>query len=109
MEQTNSKRYVSLFEQSYEYSENHDTYKKLDAVVVCGDFTDEGLEGEYKIFNKITNENVRPETKMLVCMGNHEFIESRNDDSVDPFENYYKYVSENTETTNSPTADKEKG
>lgn len=98
MEQTNSKRYVSLFEQSYEYSQNHNTYKKLDAVVVCGDFTDEGLEGEYKIFNKITSENVRLETKMLVCMGNHEFIESRNDDSVDPFENYYKYVSENTET-----------
>lgn len=98
MDETNSKRYVSLFEQSYEYSENHSTYNNLDAVMVCGDFTDEGSESEYKIFSKITNENLRPETKMLVCMGNHEFIESRNDDSIDPFANYYKYVSEETET-----------
>ena len=98
MEQTNSKRYVSLFEQSYEYSESHSTYNNLDAVVVCGDFTDGGLEGEYKIFNKITEENLKPQTKMLVCMGNHEFIESRNDETVDPFANFYKYVSEETET-----------
>lgn len=98
MDQTNSKRYISLFEQSYKYSENHDTYKNLDAVVVCGDFTEEGFESEYQIFNKITNENLKAQTKMLVCMGNHEFIESRNDESVDPFRNYYRYVSENTET-----------
>lgn len=98
MDQTNSKRYVSLFEQSYKYSEEHSTYNNLDAVVVCGDFTEEGLEGEYQIFNKITKENVRPETKMLVCMGNHEFIESRNVDTVDPFANFYKYVSKEPET-----------
>lgn len=95
---TNSKRYASLFEQSYKYSVEHSSYNKLDAVMVCGDFTDEGTEGEYKIFSDITSENIRPETTMLVCMGNHEFIESRNDDTVDPFENYRKYVSDDTET-----------
>lgn len=94
----NSKRYASLFEQSYEYSKNHSTYNSLDAVMVCGDFTEEGLESEYKVFNKITEDNIKPETKLLVCMGNHEFIESRNDESIDPFANYYKYVSEETET-----------
>ena len=50
MEQTNSKRYVSLFEQSYEYSENHDTYKKLDAVVFSGDLTDSGYKKSFSAF-----------------------------------------------------------
>lgn len=95
---SNAKRFRKLFDQSYKYSEAHETYNNLDAVMVCGDMTEWGREEEYKVFNEIISEKCRSETQMLVCMGNHEFIEAREIEGVDSFENFYKYVSEETET-----------
>ena len=58
---------------AYEYSESQ-PYKTCDAILVAGDMADHGLDDELLLFKKIMDEGVKPETKTLLCMGNHEFI-----------------------------------
>ena len=65
----NAKEFREFFTQSYSYSKKSDTYKRLDAVMICGDFTDWGREKEYKAFREIIDEECPEETQMLVCMG----------------------------------------
>lgn len=48
-------------------------YPKLDALVVAGDFSNHGLEEELRPFRKIMDDVLTPETKRVLCMGNHEF------------------------------------
>ena len=62
-------RFANLFNDMYEYAEGCE-YKKLDAVIVAGDFTGGGAEKEYQIFNKIVNENKKDETQLLAVLGN---------------------------------------
>lgn len=94
----NAKEFREFFTQSYSYSKKSDTYKRLDAVMICGDFTDWGREKEYKMYREIVSEELKGDTKHLVCMGNHEFIEERETEGINAFDNYRKYVNENTDT-----------
>lgn len=96
--QQNAKEFAELFTQCYEYSEKHDSYNALDAVMVCGDMTEWGRETEYSMFAKIIDENCAEDTQMLVCMGNHEFIEERETEGINAFDNYFKYVSPEADT-----------
>lgn len=48
-------------------------YKNLDALIVAGDFSNHGLAEELRPFRKIMDEVLSPETKRVLCMGNHEF------------------------------------
>ena len=66
--------------------------------MICGDFTEWGREKEYKMYHKIVSEELKGDTKHLVCMGNHEFIEERETEGINAFDNYKKYVYENTDT-----------
>ncbi len=91
-------RFARLFEDMYSYSENSDTYKTFDAVVVAGDFTGGGAEKQYEMFNRIVAENKREETQMLTVLGNHEFIEYRDTDASVGYTVYKKYVSEEVDT-----------
>lgn len=97
-DQRNAKEFAQLFTQCYEYSEKHGVYKNLDAVMVCGDMTEWGREKEYQSYYKIVKENLREGTQMLECMGNHEFIEAREVEGIDPFKNYAEYVNEEFDT-----------
>lgn len=94
----NEKRFRELFNEVSAYSSAHESYKGFDAVMVCGDMTEWGREKEYEAFRKVIDEECPEETEMLVCMGNHEFIEEREGESEDAFINYKKYVSENPDT-----------
>ena len=90
-------RLRNLFEDMYKFSENK-SYKNFDAIVVAGDFTGGGAEKEYEIFNKIIAENKREETKLLIVLGNHEFIDYRDVDATVGYKVYKKYISENVDT-----------
>ncbi len=94
----NAKEFREFFTQSYAYSEENPVYNKLDAVMICGDMTDWGREKEYRMYNKIVSDELKVDTKHLVCMGNHEFIEERETEGINAFDNYKKYVSENIDT-----------
>ena len=90
-------RFANLFNDMYEYAEGCE-YKKLDAVIVAGDFTGGGAEKEYQIFNKIVNENKKDETQLLAVLGNHEFIDYRDVDASVGYDVYRQYVNEDVDT-----------
>ena len=90
-------RFANLFKDMYEYAESCE-YKKLDAVLVAGDFTGGGAEKEYQMFNKIVEENKKDETQLLTVLGNHEFIEYRDVDATVGYDVYRKYINENVDT-----------
>lgn len=94
----NAAEFRQFFTQSYEYSKESPVYKSLDAVMICGDFTDWGREKEYQMYSKIVSEELKGGTKHLVCMGNHEFIEERETEGINAFDNYSKYVSDEFDT-----------
>ena len=65
-------RLGELFKTAYAYAEGHKSYKKLDAVVLVGDITDSGSQGEYDILKQLVKENLREGTAFIPLMGNHD-------------------------------------
>ena len=94
----NEQRFRELFNDVSAYSAAHESYKGFDAVMVCGDMTEWGREKEYEAFVKVINEECPEETEMLVCMGNHEYIEERETGEVNAIDNYKKHVNESINT-----------
>ncbi|MBR5496930.1 MAG: metallophosphoesterase [Clostridia bacterium] len=90
-------RMKNLFADMYAYGENSD-YKNLDAFLVAGDFTGGGRENEYRMFNKIIEENMKSSTQLITVLGNHEFIEYRDVDATVGYDVYKKFINENVDT-----------
>ncbi len=90
-------RFAQLFDDMYAYSASCD-YNKFDAMMVAGDFSGGGAEKQYAMYNKITESKLRPETKLLTVIGNHEFIDYRDVDATVGYTVYKKYVSEDMDT-----------
>ncbi len=90
-------RFRRLFDDMYDYSSNN-SYSKLDAVMVAGDFSGGGAEKQYEMYKKITAEKLREETKLLTVIGNHEFIDYRDVDATVGYTVYKKYISEIMDT-----------
>ena len=67
-------RLSGLFSETYAYAQSNPYYKKLDAVVLVGDYTDYGYTSQYNVMKKAFR-NVRneEETQLLGVLGNHEF------------------------------------
>ncbi len=78
--QEEAKRLRKLIDFMYGYSEKS-SYKNFDALVVVGDFTADGSENQYDCFNRIINEKLKNNTKLLTCTGNHEYIKYRDVDA----------------------------
>lgn len=72
-------RFADLFKDAYAYCATQE-YKGLDAVVIAGDFTDNGTAAQYEAFNSIIRANIRQETQPIVYMGNHEWGNSSYED-----------------------------
>lgn len=65
-------RTEQLFRATYKYADG-EAYKGVDAVLVAGDYTDDGRLSQYNRFFQIVEDNIRPGTELLACLGNHEF------------------------------------
>ena len=96
-EQPNAIRLANLIKDMYKYSELQD-YKTVDALMVVGDFAGGGAESEYAMFNKIIEDNIKPQTQVLTVLGNHEFIEYRDYDPTIGYDVYKKMISEDVDT-----------
>ena len=96
-EQPNAIRLANLIKDMYKYSELQD-YKTVDALMVVGDFAGGGAESEYAMFNKIIEDNIRPQTQVLTVLGNHEFIEYRDYDPTIAYNVYKTMISEDVDT-----------
>lgn len=70
---TESQRFAQLFKSSYKYAESHPDYQSVDALIVVGDFTNNGTASEYANFNHVITENMKEETTLITVMGNHDF------------------------------------
>ncbi len=78
--QVEAERLKKLFDTVYAYSETQD-YKNFDAIAFAGDIATSGNPAEYDVLNDIINEKVKEGTKVLTCLGNHEFIAYRDYDA----------------------------
>ncbi len=96
-EQQAAVRFRNLFDDMYAYSSGC-SYNKFDAMMVAGDFSGGGAEKQYEMYKKITDEKLRPETKLLTVIGNHEFIDYRDVDATVGYTVYKKYISEEMDT-----------
>ncbi|MCL2300605.1 MAG: metallophosphoesterase [Firmicutes bacterium] len=50
--------------------------ERLDALCVVGDFTANGSETQFRAFRTTLEEGVRPETRVMIAMAGHEYMES---------------------------------
>ncbi len=64
-------RFQSALETIYGYC-NHQDYKNLDALYVVGDFADTGTREQMQSFHDDCTRFVKPETKLVVTLANHE-------------------------------------
>lgn len=93
----NMAEFKNLLKDMYEYAENAE-YKSLDGLLVAGDFTGGGAEKQYEVFNKVIDENLKDGTELLIVLGNHEFIDYRDEDATVGYKVYKKYISEVVDT-----------
>lgn len=49
-------------------------YPNFDALLVCGDMTNRGVEEEIVPFCETMDRHLPPETKRVLCMGSHEYM-----------------------------------
>ena len=69
-----ARRFRKLFSSAYAYAESCADYSKLDAVIVAGDMTNQGMDYEYDAFNSVASRGLKEGTLLLTVMGNHEFV-----------------------------------
>lgn len=79
-EQEEAKRFDRMWKVCYEYAASQE-YNTLDGFAVAGDMTNNGLPEQYKVFRDVIADNIREETQLMVCMGNHEYIAYRDEDA----------------------------
>ncbi|MBQ9875069.1 MAG: metallophosphoesterase [Thermoguttaceae bacterium] len=65
-------RFRHMIQFMYEYSKSQ-KYDKYDAMLFAGDFSDHGYPEELHNFKRIMDEEIKPGTETVLCMGNHEF------------------------------------
>lgn len=67
-----AERLREMFQTAYACSAKNAGHPTLDAVIFSGDNTDWGAQEQYDILNGVLGESVRPETKVITVMGNHD-------------------------------------
>lgn len=64
-------RLANMFDDVYEWAETQ-SYKKVDAFVMNGDFVETGTEAQYERLNSILDAHMKPETARLLNQAGHE-------------------------------------
>lgn len=98
-DQPSAIKFASFFNDTYAYAEGS-SYNKVDAFVIAGDMTNGGRDHEYERFNKIINDNMKEESQLIAVLGNHEFIEYRDNDPTVAYTKYKEYVNDEVDTDN---------
>lgn len=66
-------RMKKAIEIAYRLSEESESYKKLDALYVVGDFANSGTEKQMLKFKETLDKNLKPETQYALTMASHEY------------------------------------
>lgn len=67
-------RFAKALDYAYEIAESSDTYKKLDAVYINGDFANKGTQIQMTAVKQILDEKLRPGTIARLTMASHEYF-----------------------------------
>lgn len=84
----NNARVGEMIDTAYEMYDDAEPYQNIDAFCCLGDFTSIGTENDYDNFISTLNEHIRPETKSICILGNHE---AKQDYSLDMFRDKFGY------------------
>lgn len=84
----NNARVGEMIDTAYEMFDNAEPYNGIDAFCSLGDFSSIGTEPDYDAFVATLNEHIRPETKSICILGNHE---TKQDYSRDMFREKFGY------------------
>lgn len=93
----NNERVGSMIDTAYEMFDDDESYKGIDAFCCLGDFTSIGTEPDYDNFIATLNEHIKPETKSICILGNHE---TKQDYSLDMFREKFGYEPDNVTKVN---------
>lgn len=66
-------RFAKAINCAYKIAENSDTYKNLDALVIVGDFANNGSLIQMQAAKKIIDENVKDGTQVIASIASHEY------------------------------------
>ena len=69
-------RFSKTMKSFYELASSHRNHKTVDALVFVGDIVDDRTDESYEQLTRALSANVKAETKVLACLGNHEFFGS---------------------------------
>lgn len=84
----NNARVGAMIDTAYEMFDDDEKYQGIDAFCSLGDFSSVGTESDYDNFIATLNEHIRPETKAVCILGNHE---TKQDYSLDLFREKFGY------------------
>ncbi len=82
-------RFEKALKTVYGYAEGEE-YKNLDALYVVGDFTDLGLPEQFRMFKEDCDKFVKPETKLVVTLANHELHYNSEELAMETFKELFK-------------------
>ena len=68
-----TERMEKAMKAAYRIAEEHPTYKKLDALVVVGDFANSGEQVQMDLFKETLDNFTKEETKKIMLISSHEF------------------------------------
>ena len=94
----NEEHFLKMLDSMYRYAESCE-YGNMDALIVAGDMTGRGKPEQYEQFMGILNKKLKDETQLITVLGNHEFIDYRDDDPTVAYDVYKEYVNEEVDTT----------
>lgn len=66
-------RMAQALKTAYRLSEESESYKKLDALYVVGDFANSGSQIQMEKFKATLDDNLKPETQYAITMASHEY------------------------------------
>lgn len=69
-------RFCDMMQHAYTLADSDPVYPSLDAVLIAGDFTNSGRYEEMVEFHEALTASLRGNTKAVICLGNHEYIDS---------------------------------
>ena len=76
-------RFEKFVQLGYELAERCSEYPKLDAVYICGDFTDFGTLKQFSAFQESLQRVIRPDTIVVPVLGGHEHFHVVGEDATD--------------------------
>lgn len=73
-ESVERERFAKAIRDAYAIAEKGESYKKLDAIAMVGDYATSGTEIQFKAVKKILDENIKSdETQIIAPIASHEF------------------------------------